>query len=228
MKIDSGKYLRIIAKIPIFASLTEAELEQLMDKIHVRKVKKNHVILGQEYTNKYMYIILNGAAKITTQTEDGKEIILAIRKTGEYFGEISLIDGQTSVAAVKATKNSVVAIISRENFHFMLDSYPKVVKSLLIELTRTLRSAIATIHLFSHNKVEQRLKILFMQFANEHGQENKGGVTLNMELNRQKIADMIGCSRQSVSEVMSLMRDKEYLSITSENKIHLTPKFFKL
>ncbi|KJU85534.1 Crp/Fnr family transcriptional regulator [Candidatus Magnetobacterium bavaricum] len=226
MKSDGEKYLRILAKIPLFASLTEAELGQLMGRIYVRTVKKDHVILEQEDTNKHMYIILDGAAKVTKRTEDGKEIILAIRKTGEYFGEISLIDGRTSPAEVKATKNSIVAIISRENFDFMLNSYNQIIRNLLIELTRSLRSAIATIHLFSHNKVEQRLKILFMQFANEHGQENKDGVTLNMVLNRQKIADIIGCSRQSVSEAMSLMEDKEYLFITSDNKIHLTRKFF--
>ncbi|MBF0554585.1 MAG: Crp/Fnr family transcriptional regulator [Nitrospirae bacterium] len=198
-----------------------------MPKIKIQHKKKGEVVLYQEDSNNFMYIVLAGAVKVTQCTEDGKEILLANREAGEYFGEMSLIDGNTAYAEVSATKDSVVALIGKTTFDFLLGSNPKIARKLLEELTSRLRASIDAIHMFSHDKIAQRLKLFFKQLAQEHCHEKKGtGVTLNLELTKTEIANRIGFSRQNVSEIMSHLEYEEYLITLPDKKIHLTPKFF--
>ncbi|MBF0488205.1 MAG: Crp/Fnr family transcriptional regulator [Nitrospirae bacterium] len=224
---DSKIYFEVLSKLSLFSSLTEGELGQLMPKIKIQHKKKGEVVLRQEDSNNFMYIVLAGAVKVTQFTEDGKEILLANREAGEYFGEMSLIDGNTAYAEVSATKDSVVALIGKRTFDFLLDSNPKISRKLLEELTSRLRASIDAIHMFSHDKIAQRLKLFFKQLAQEHCHEREGtGVTLNLELTKTEIANRIGFSRQNVSEIMSHLESEQYLLTLPDKKIHLTPKFF--
>ncbi|MBF0557034.1 MAG: Crp/Fnr family transcriptional regulator [Nitrospirae bacterium] len=226
MKGENEKYFEVLSKIPIFSSLTAAELDELKAKIKIKTVKKNEVALNQDDSNEFMYIVLDGAVKVIRLTEDGKEVLLAIREAGEYFGEMSLIDGHKACAEVSATKDSVIALINKKSFHSLLDSNPKIQKNLLEEFSRRLRASNCTIHLFNHDKVAQRLKLFFKQYAQEFGQVRESGVTLNLKLTKQEIADRIGFSRQRVSEAMSQMEIEQYLLILPDKHIHLTSKFF--
>ena len=108
-KIDSLK------NIQLFSSLTDEELHQISNRIVLKEFKKNKVILYEEDTNMFMYVILFGEVKVFQTTEDGKDIILAMHSAGEFFGEMSLIDGETVPATVSATKNSLIAIISKRD-----------------------------------------------------------------------------------------------------------------
>src|SRR5512135_3727310 len=104
VKID---FLR---NIELFSGLDEEELNQISSKVVLKEFKKNEVILYEEDTNEFMYIVLFGKVTVVKTTEDGKEIILAAHQSGEFFGEMSLIDGMTSPATVMATENSLVAL----------------------------------------------------------------------------------------------------------------------
>jgi CRP-like cAMP-binding protein len=157
MEGDNKYYLKVLSKIPLFTSLSEVELGQLMTKIQIRSVKKGLVVLNHEDSNNFMYIVLAGVVKVFYVTEDGKEILLAHREAGEYFSEMSLIDNQEAAAAeVSAIKNSVIALINKETFHSLLYSNPQILKNLLEEFTRRLRATMDTIQMFGHDKVEQR------------------------------------------------------------------------
>ena len=57
--------------------------------------QEGQTILYEEDTNEYMYIIFEGEVKVIKTTEEGKEIILAMHSSGDFFGEISLLDGKT-------------------------------------------------------------------------------------------------------------------------------------
>ena len=61
----------------------------------IKKFRKNEVILHEENTSEYMYIILDGEAKVVQVTGEGKGIIVTMHRTGDFFGELSLIDGKT-------------------------------------------------------------------------------------------------------------------------------------
>ena len=85
----------ILEKIPLFTSLTAIELQQVRAKFVIKSFKKNEVILREEDTSEYMYIILDGKAKVVNTTKKEKEILITMHRSGDFFGELSLIDGKT-------------------------------------------------------------------------------------------------------------------------------------
>jgi CRP/FNR family transcriptional regulator len=124
-----GKYeIESLRNIQLFSSLSDEELRLVSDKLVLKRFRKNEIILQEEDTNEYMYIILDGKVKVIQTTEDGKEILLAIHQSGDSFGEMSLIDGKTSPATVIATENSSAAIISKKDFYSILETQEKGTK----------------------------------------------------------------------------------------------------
>ena len=109
--------IRLLRRIYLFSSLTNEELHAIAGKIIVKSFKRHEVILHDEDTNEFMYSILEGEVKVVQTTEEGKEIILAMHRSGDFFGELSLIDGKTVPATVLATKDSITAIISKKDFY---------------------------------------------------------------------------------------------------------------
>jgi CRP/FNR family transcriptional regulator len=225
MKGKDGR--EILKKIEIFSSLTDKEIEKIMNNMIIKQFKKNETILYEEDTNEYMYIILSGKVKVIRTTEDGKEIILAIHHSGNFFGEMSLIDGKTSPASVVATEDSLVSIISKNDFFSILFSQPKVMKSLLNILCARLRKSWDTIQLLNFNNAAQRTKMLFLMLSDEYGEKTSEGVILNIKLTHQDISDMTGLTRETVTRVIDKLQKNGEITILQNKFIRLTPKFIR-
>jgi CRP/FNR family transcriptional regulator, cyclic AMP receptor protein len=215
-----------LKNIELFSGLDEEELNQISGKVILKEVKKNETILYEEDTSEFMYIVLFGKVIAIQTTEDGKEIMLAAHQAGEFFGEMSLIDGRTSPATVLATENSLVAIISKKDFFSLLTGYRKVLERMLEILSSRLRDAWKRIHMLNFKNASQRIKMLFLSLSFDKGKKTSDGVILNIKLTHQNIADMIGLTRETVTRVLDKwQKDGE---ITIKNKfIHLNSKFLQ-
>ena len=171
-----------LKKIHLFSSLSDKEIEHLITKLIIKKFKKSETILYEEDTSEFMYIILLGKVKAVRMTEDGKEIILAVHQAGEFFGEMSLIDGKTTPASVVATEDSLIAIIAKNDFYSILSAHNKVMISLLKIFCTRLRKCWDTIQLLNFNNASQRTKMLFLMLSDEYGEKSSEGITLNIKL----------------------------------------------
>jgi len=194
--------LELLGNIRLFSSLSSKELHQLIGKVEIKRLRKGEVILSEEDTNQYMYVILAGKVRVVQTTKDGKEIILAIHQSGESFGELSLIDNKTAPAMVLAAENSVVAIISRKDFYALLYTQGKVIETLLQILCSRLRDSWGRIQLLSLGNASQRLRMLFLRLSREHGKQDAEGTILTVRLTHQDIANMVGTTRETVTRTI--------------------------
>ncbi|KJU82025.1 Crp/Fnr family transcriptional regulator [Candidatus Magnetobacterium bavaricum] len=222
-----NKCLTFLKDIKLFSSMNEDELLKIIEKINIKPFKKGQTVIEQDDANNYMYIVLDGSVKVTQLTEEGKEIVLASRQAGEYFGELSLIDGKTTSATVSATSDCVVAIISKETFNFLLSSSTKITDNLLQTLCLRLRGTIETIQMLNHHNACKRLRLFFDQLSKECGKETDKGVIIQAKLTQQEIADSTGLARQTVTELMSEWKKKEDIVILKGKSILLTRKFIQ-
>src|SRR5512143_1318277 len=99
----------LIRRVPLFATLSDAEFKSIEHVFVVRNFQKNQVIFMEAATGHYMYIVLSGKVKVTKTNRSGKESILAIHQMGDFFGEMSLLDGKTAPATVSAMEDCKVA-----------------------------------------------------------------------------------------------------------------------
>ncbi|RJR15620.1 MAG: Crp/Fnr family transcriptional regulator [Nitrospiraceae bacterium] len=216
-----------LKKTEIFASLTDKEMEQVINKMVVKQFKKSETILYEEDTSEYMYIILLGKVKAVRTTEDGKEIILAMHKSGSFFGEMSLIDGKTAPASVIALEDSLIAIISRKDFFSIIFLHNKVTSNLLKILCSRLRRCWDTIQLLNFNNALHRTKMLLLMLIDDYGEKTAEGTTLHIKLTHQDISNMTGLTRESVTRVIDKLQKNKEIIILKNKFICMTPSFIK-
>jgi CRP/FNR family transcriptional regulator len=225
--MDESRKNSFLKQTEIFSKLNDAELEEIIHNIIVKQFRKNETILYEEDTGEFMYIILMGKVKVIKTTVDGKEIIMAMHKSGSFFGEMALIDGKTAPASVIATEDSLIALISKEDFLSIVFNQNKVTKNMMEILCSRLRKSWDTIQLLNFNNATQRTKMLFLMLVDEYGVKDKQGITLNIKLTHQDISDMTGLTRETVTRVIDKLQKLKAITILKSKFIQLNPSFTK-
>lgn len=215
----------LLKLIRLFHSLTDEELHELSPKVLFKEFRKNHIILHEEDTNSFMYIIVRGKVKIYQIADQGKEMILSVHGSGEFFGEMSLIDGKTDPATVAAMEPSLIAVISRADFYAMLYSQKKILENLLELLCSRLRESWKKIQMLNFNDASQRVKMLLLMLAEDYGDKTPEGTVLRIKLIHQNMADMTGLSRETVTRVLDKMKNNGEINISKDKFIQLLPEF---
>jgi len=223
--VQKEKSNGLLKNIALFSSLTDKELHQIRTHIVLKEFDKNQTILHEEDTSEFMYIIVRGKVKISRTGKDGKEMVLSMHGSGEFFGEMSLIDGKTSPASVFAVEGSLVAIISKHHFYSLLYSQQKVLENLLKILCARLRESWRRIQMLNFNDAAQRIKMLFLMLSEDYGEKTAEGITLQIKLIHQDIADMTGLTRETVTRVLDRWKKHGEIRIYKNKLIHLTHEF---
>lgn len=217
----------LLATVPIFSDLSKSEMDHLCDIVIHRSYKKGNMILMEDEFGDTFFIIKEGSVKITRLSEDGREVILAMLGEGEFFGEMSLLDGQTRSANAIALEDSEALILKRVEFIALLKKYPKVSISLLRELTQRLRKSNQQIESLSLSDAEHKIGITLLRLADEMGTIRHGKVTIKNLPYQQDIANMAGTSRETVSRTLKILEERNLIERTEHSLIILDYLQFK-
>tara|TARA_Y100000996_G_C22389603_1_gene588618 strand:- start:74 stop:754 length:681 start_codon:yes stop_codon:yes gene_type:complete len=218
--MSSVQHLR---NVPIFSDLKDSDLNIISDKMISRAYKKGQMILLEESQGETFFIIVSGAVKVTRLSDDGREVILAILGESDFFGEMSLLDGEGRSANIVANEDAEVLTLSRRDFLDCLETYPKIAIALLEELAIRLRKSDQHIESLSLSDSEHRIAITLIRFAQELGTIKQGDVKISNLPFQQDIANMAGTSRETVSRTLKLLEEKDL--IKKEGKDLIIYKF---
>jgi len=198
-----------LRNVPIFTDLSDSDLNRIASKMVSRDYQKGQMILLEESTGETFFIMTSGTVKVTRLSDDGREVILALLGESDFFGEMSLLDGEGRSANIVANEDSQVMTLSRRDFLECLETYPKIAISLLEELAVRLRKSDQQIESLSLSDSEQRISITLIRLAEERGTIKRGDVTVQNLPYQQDIANMAGTSRETVSRTLKLLEDKK-------------------
>lgn len=219
------KTYAFLRSIPIFACLTDDQLANLKDIIEEKKFFRNNVILWEEDTQKYMYIVSSGKVKVVQTSEDGKEHILAIHKKGEYFGEMALLDGKTAPATVIAMEDSSIQLIARESFEKFLLKDEKVKNQLISMLCYRLRESWLMLRVMSFSTAEQRVRAVLDQLGKMNGVRDERGIIIALKLMHKDIAGYANVSRETVTRLLNRFAKESKIEILDNKYILLKSHF---
>lgn len=194
--------LSFLQNVPIFADLEEPELKKI-EKLGLRKkYKKGNIVVLEKEMGAALFVIISGKVKIVRTDEDGREVILSIFGPGEFFGEMSLLDGLARSASVVALAKAELFMIHRRDFLKLLNEHPQVAISLLGELTTRLRKADTQIKSLSLKDASGRVANVILMLADDIGVFRKGKVEIDELPLQQDMANMAGTSRETVSRMI--------------------------
>ena len=192
--------------VQLFSTLTDSELGSLAPAFSLRTYRKNQVIFLEQETGNYMYLVLAGKVKVTKSTSDGRESILAIHRAGDFFGEMSLLDGKTSPATVSAMEDCRIASIGRNDFHNLLMRNQKVLLQIIQVLCSRLRQVWSQIQVLSYGSAEARIRGAITSLSRRHGIPEERGILIDLKITHHELAEMAGTSRETVSRLLSRLQ----------------------
>jgi CRP-like cAMP-binding protein len=86
--------VELLKRVALFNSLSVSQAQLLLSATEKKRYKRNECIVEEGTKSNKLFVILSGTARVTLNTGNGRELSLALIQTGEFFGEMSLLDGQ--------------------------------------------------------------------------------------------------------------------------------------
>jgi CRP/FNR family cyclic AMP-dependent transcriptional regulator len=131
--------LEALRSVPLFASLDDAAAIELRSLLSDKTVPQNTRLFRQGEKGDAMYLIESGRVRISIRDEAEEEVTLAELAQGDFFGEMSIIDGRQRSADAKVIEDAQLAILSRDAFLSFVRSNSDVALEMLSALTDRLR-----------------------------------------------------------------------------------------
>ncbi len=171
-----AEYTELLGKVSIFHGLDSRALDQLGARLKPVDYAKDALIVGQDDHGDSLFIIETGRVKVVLYGESGREMILTLFRGGDFFGEMSLLDGQPRSANVIAQENSRVLVLSRDDFVKHLTEFPATALNILSEMCMRLRRADDVIGNLALLDVYGRVARVLIDMAKKDGKESDEGI----------------------------------------------------
>ncbi len=130
-----------LRRVKILAHLSESQLALLLNIVEVQEALPGASVVKQGEHGDAMFLVLSGELRVRLMSA-GRQTVLATLGTGDFFGEISMIDAGPRSADVVANQASILLKISAAAFQRLMRESPAVAASLLLGTCRTLTARI--------------------------------------------------------------------------------------
>jgi CRP/FNR family cyclic AMP-dependent transcriptional regulator len=188
----------LLRNVPLFSGLDDLRLGVLVPMMMRTSFPRNETIINAGDPTDSLYLVITGRLKVLMSDEQGREVILAILGTGEFFGEMGLLDDSPRSASVVTLEPCELLSISKTDFKRCLAENADLSLMVMRGLVKRLREADQKIGSLALMDVYGRVARLLLEMAEDIGGEKM----VVKKLSKQDIAKMIGASREMVSRVM--------------------------
>jgi CRP/FNR family cyclic AMP-dependent transcriptional regulator len=203
---DQDKH-QLLSKSILFSQLDIKVLDRLIRFMKSKHFKAREVIFHKADPGNQMCIIINGRVKLSTLSEEGKEMMFGMLEPGDIFGEISLLDGEQRSATVTATKPT-----ERRDLIPFLEQHPLVAIKLLAILAARLRKTDEIFEDTLFRTLPSKLAKKLLALADDYGEQTARGVKISLKLSQQEIGNLVGTSRESINKQLRAWEDEGLLT----------------
>ncbi len=134
---------KLLKKISFFSDLSQEELKSVAEIVNSKSYTPGEVIFSENVSGGELFIIRKGKVKITKMIQEMEKQTLTILKDGEFFGELSLLDGRQHSASAEAIANLDLLIVEKTNFDRFVQDNPvagyKILRKMTIVIAELLR-----------------------------------------------------------------------------------------
>lgn len=126
--------IRHLQRVPLFSGFDENELRRVAELSRIVEIPAGTVVTQIGEPGDSFFVIIDGAVAVRTPVGAGSQL-----KPGDFFGEMSLLDGEPRSATIVATTDLRVLIVDRSHFWRLLEETPDLVARILTILSRRVR-----------------------------------------------------------------------------------------
>jgi len=146
--------IRHLQRVPLFSGFTEDELRRVADLSRIVDIPAGTVVTQMGEPGDSFFVIIDGSVAVRTPVGAG-----SLLQPGDFFGEMSLLDGEPRSATIVATTDVRLAIVDRSHFWRLLDETPDLIRRILTILSRRVRRLEQTVHAILHGPSPARREV---------------------------------------------------------------------
>jgi CRP/FNR family transcriptional regulator, cyclic AMP receptor protein len=211
-----------LKKVPLFANLSEKEFDLLDSVSSSKSYDKNQMIIHKSDEGDTFFSIITGKVKVVLTDVEGKEYIVGILKSMEFFGELALLDGEPRSATVVALEPTEVVVIRREDFLKQITRNPELCIKIVGVLGARLRKANQQIESLAFLDVCGRLARMLLGLAETQESARTGeGIVVDIDYSRTELANLVGTTRETLTRALKTLENMGYI-LLKKNKLIIT------
>ncbi len=197
--MDAAERRQALSKTQLFKALQPADLDAVLARAVVRRVRRGEVIRRRGDPGSGMAIIVSGRVRISLVSEDGREVTLTVLGPGEVLGEMTLLDGGECSADATAQEDCVLLALERTQFLRLLRSNSELCLHLMEVLCQRLRRSNAALEDMALLDLSTRLGRLLLRLCGDYGVASPGGTRIEVKLSQKDLSSLAGASREKVN-----------------------------
>jgi CRP/FNR family transcriptional regulator, cyclic AMP receptor protein len=196
--------MQTLARVPFFKDVPDLEFERFDRRCVWKRFDDGEIVVDYEDESSDVYFIIAGEVRVLIRTIAGKEVILAEMRAGQFFGELSAIDGVKRSANVTALTRSELCIMPANVFRDVIFASSVTCERILRLLTGRVRELNARLAEHSIFDLKHRLYSELLRMSGPRpGKPNERSVTPPPF--HHVLAARIGCRREQVTRELSSM-----------------------
>ncbi len=205
------RHSETLARCAVLAGLGEREIDRLDTQCVWRRYDAGAEILSHQDDTTDVYFVAAGTVRVVIASVQGKDTVFRDIEAGDYFGEMSAIDGKGRSAGVIARTNATVAKMPAAVFRELAMSHPAVCYGILERAVRQIRYLTERVNEFRILDVRHRIFVELLRLSRTPA-GGDGEAVISPPPTHQEIADRVSTRREAVArELKQLERDGHLL-----------------
>jgi CRP-like cAMP-binding protein len=169
-------------------------------------------------------LLVSGVVKLSLRSLEGEDVLVSLISPGEFFGITALMPGMQRAFRSEAFSDCWVGIVPADTFVTNLLGVPFADFSAL--MGTTVNRWFSLLYRYAHFQglgLRQRLAMALLELAQKFGVQDDRGTILILQLTHEDLADLIGASRQKVTEHMKEL-ERQQLILRDGRKLIVLPQ----
>jgi CRP/FNR family cyclic AMP-dependent transcriptional regulator len=132
--------VEVLGEVPLFADLDDKERALLAERVDLEPMTEGETLFEYGDPGDWMGIVLSGQVEMSVKIKTGENVFLELAEHGDFFGEISLLDGGSRTARAVCTKAGQLVVVDRGDLDELLKMRPQSAMNLLTATGKRLRA----------------------------------------------------------------------------------------
>lgn len=209
--------------IRLFDGMSPSDMQEMEKITRMEEVKKRQPLYLPGDPSNNVYLLKQGRVKIANTAPSGKEVTFEILEPGDVFGELEVLEDAPRSTLAEALDDTLICVIPRKDFDRYLAMHPNVTVKLTKLIGLRLKKIQSRVEDLVFRDVPARLAHLLLELSKTDGVTDKRGIRLKAKLTHQEMANLIGCSRETVSTIMGQFRDDGLIQMDGRTITLLKP-----
>lgn len=189
----------LLRNLPFFSGLADSQVDAVLPHVQHRVYPSRSRILRAGESTDGLYVVLTGRVLVLHEDAHGRQFIARIIGSGEFFGELGLIEREPCLASVQAQEPCEILFLARSRVLEFLEQSAGAALAMLRTVVKRLHDAHGKMQGLALATVYERVARVLLETSRMIDGERR------VEVGAERIAAMVGASREMVSRVIGEM-----------------------